>query len=220
MTVIILVGALTRRLLLVGDEPTKVIPVSTEMAAPAASEISPLVVPRSIVTGNDGMILLDVPAGEFEMGSSVSGSDIEKPVHTVYLDDFLIDQTEVTNAMYTLCVQASKCDQLDENANYSEPTNGQHPVAYVDWNNATAYCEWAGRRLPTEAEWEKAARGTDGRIYPWGDKDPSKDFLNFNSGNVSSTTPVGSYPNGASPYGAFDMAGNVWEWVADWFDDN
>jgi formylglycine-generating enzyme required for sulfatase activity len=174
-----------------------------------------------------------VPAGEFIMGSD-EYSD-EQPVHTVYLDAFYIDKTEVTNAKYQQCVEAGNC-RAPTTCDWGEPTYGDaskadHPVVCVNWNDAQAYCAWAGARLPTEAEWEKAARGTDGRMYPWGNTfDGSR--VNFCDRNCESnwkdtgaddgyaqTAPVGSYPQGASPYGALDMAGNVWEWVADWHDD-
>jgi formylglycine-generating enzyme required for sulfatase activity/tRNA A-37 threonylcarbamoyl transferase component Bud32 len=161
----------------------------------------------TFVTQRDGMVLVYVPEGEFEMGSN-DGEDNEKPVHTVWLDAFWIDQTEVTNAMYAKCVAVGNCK---DKARYPEKSN--HPVVDVDWFNAEAYCQWAGRRLPSEAEWEKAARGTDGRTYPWGEG------IDCNKANYGSckmgTSEVGSYPDGASPYGALDMAGNVCEWVAD-----
>lgn len=169
------------------------------------------------VSKTDGMAQVYVPAGVFTMGSD-SGDSNEKPVHAVVLDAFWIDKFEVTNAMYAFCVKAGKCPLPQSpksstlTAYFSNPQYDNYPMIYVTWGNANAYCDWAGRRLPTEAEWEKAARGTDGRIYPWGNKFPDKTLLNFNK-EVGDTTEVGKYPDGASPYGALDMAGNVWEWV-------
>jgi formylglycine-generating enzyme required for sulfatase activity len=159
-----------------------------------------------------------VPAGEFVMGSTdadgMARSD-EKPQHKVYLDAFLIDRTEVTNAMYAKCVDAANCHGSLPTLS-AEPEN--YPVTGVAWSDAQAYCAWAGGRLPTEAEWEKAARGTDGRIYPWGNEPADAQRGNYNR-MMGGTTPVGAYPQGASPYGALDMTGNVWEWVADWYGD-
>jgi formylglycine-generating enzyme required for sulfatase activity len=172
----------------------------------------------STMIGKDGMTLLYVPAGEFTMGSD-NGRANEKPVHKVTLDAFWIDQTEVTNKMYALCVEAEVCWQPINESSYSHTSyygNGDYdnfPVVYVDWNMAKAYCEWAERRLPTEAEWEKAARGDNARIYPWGNEAPNDSLLNYNS-TVGDTTEVGKYPTGASPYGALDMLGNVDEWVS------
>jgi len=138
----------------------------------------------------------------------------ERPLHTIYLDGFWIDQTEVTNAMYQNCISAEVCTPPAQSKFYSNPEYVNHPIIGISWDQANAYCGWADRRLPTEAEWEKAARGIDGRIYPWGNANPTNELLNFNH-LIDETTPVGSYPNGASPYGALDMAGNVWEWVQD-----
>jgi len=174
------------------------------------------------VSPKDGMVLVYVPAGEFLMGSE-KGHDAEKPQHTVFLDAYWIDQTEVTYAMYAKCVADGAC----------EPSYGTEPkarsnyyvvVTNVDWNQANTYCQWAGGRLPTEAEWEKAARGTDGRTYPWGEGiDCNKaNYYGKNGDNdycIGDTTTVGRYPQGASVYGALDMAGNVLEWVADWFSE-
>ncbi len=149
-----------------------------------------------------------VPAGEFIMGSD-EGESNEQPVHTVYLDAFYIDKTEVTNAQYRKCVEAGACDAPSGTISY-------HPVVYVSWNDADAYCEWAGKRLPIEAEWEKACRGMDGRTYPWGE---GIDCDHAQYGECGGgTVPVESKSKGVSPYGALDMAGNVWEWVADWYD--
>jgi len=180
----------------------------------------------------DGMVMVYVPAGEFLMGSSNADGEAgahEKPQHRVYLDGYWIDQTEVTNAQYRKCVEAGACQEPGcwNNSDVNAP---DQPVVCVSWDDAQVYAAWAGGRLPTEAEWEKAARGTDGRIYPWGDEfDGTR--LNYCDRNCESawkdtsaddgyalTAPVGSYPAGASPYGALDMAGNVWERVADRYD--
>ena len=164
-----------------------------------------------------GVEMVLVPESEFMMGSD-SGIDSEKPVHRVYLDAYYIDKFEVTNALYKACVDAEICDGPTNVSRYNNSQYAQHPVVYVDWEMAKTYCEWRGARLPTEAEWEKAARGADGRTYPWGDEIDDT-FANYNK-NVGDTTPVGTYPKGVSPYGVYDMAGNVWEWVMDWYDGN
>jgi serine/threonine-protein kinase len=189
--------------------------------------------------GADGATLVYVPEGEFTMGSD--GNLDEQPVHKINLNAFWIDQNEVTNTLFSAFVDATGYQTDAENLGWSyawddlnwsktieadwQHPNGadsnilgkeEHPVVQVSWNDAAAYCQWAGRRLPTEAEWEKAARGTDQRDYPWGNKTPNADLLNFLN-NIGDTTEVGRYPNGVSPYGAYDMAGNVWEWVNDWY---
>lgn len=171
----------------------------------------------------DGAPMVFVPAGEFTMGSDLMPN--EKPIHTVALDAFRIDTFETTNALYQKCVAAQECRRpLDGNSGgdpgdyYGNPAFDQFPVNLVAWDDAGQYCRWAGKRLPTEAEWEKAARGTDARIFPWGNTfDPDRANSALNYGLV--TTAVGSHPSGASPYGAQDMAGNVWEWAADWYDE-
>lgn len=158
-----------------------------------------------------------VPAGEFDMGSPIEdprADDDEVPLHRVYLDAFWIDRTEVTNSMYNLCIEAGACAPPARSVFHSNPEYANHPIVGVSWDQATAYCGWAGRRLPSEAEWEKAARGLDGRMYPWGDSSPTDELANFNK-LVNEPSPVGSYPKGASPYGALDMAGNAWEWTQD-----
>ena len=164
---------------------------------------------------------VDVPAGEFMMGSDPAvdpdASDDEMPQHAVYVDAFRISKYEVTNAQYAQCVRATVCDEPGDLRYYLDPAYADHPVVYVSWFDAQTFCEWIGGRLPTEAEWEKAARGTDGRIYPWGNEFAESKCNTFESG-IGDTTEVGSYSDGASPYGAMDMAGNVWEWVADWYD--
>jgi formylglycine-generating enzyme required for sulfatase activity len=185
---------------------------------------------------------ITIPAGEFLMGSDKKkdgrARDDETPQHKLYLPEYRIARVPVTVAQFAAFVQATGYRTTAEErgsavvytgsewkdvkgANWSHPRGPQsdvrqkqdHPVTCVSWRDAQAFCQWAGVRLPTEAEWEKAARGTDGRIFPWGDDAPTKDHCNF-AMNVKDTTPVGKYPRGASPYGVLDMAGNVWEWTS------
>jgi serine/threonine-protein kinase len=209
------------------------LPTITNTLSPTQTSISgtPTLGIGSTMIGKDNMVLLYVPAGEFLMGSNdkplandQSPSYYDNyPQHSVTLDAFWIDQTEVTNKQYVQCVAEKACIlPLDlkspmRSSYYGDPQFENYPVIYVEWGMAKTYCEWAGRRLPTEAEWEKAARGMDGRIYPWGNDSPNDNLLNYNSAERD-TTEVGTYPNGKSPYGALDMAGNVWEWVNDWYD--
>jgi len=167
-------------------------------------------------SGNE-IIMRLVPPGEFIMGSYQGDYD-EKPALTVSQDAFYMDKYEVTNALYRNCVEANVCKEPQETSQYNDEQKANHPVVYVDWNMATAYCEWRGARLPTEAEWEKAARGDDRRTYPWGE-DISCKNANF-SDCVKGTAAVGSYASGQSPYGIFDMSGNVWEWVNDWYNSS
>jgi formylglycine-generating enzyme required for sulfatase activity len=170
----------------------------------------------------DGVTLVFIPAGEFLMGSSESdpnADEDEKPQHKVYLDGFWMDRTEITNEGYRQCAEAGKCTEPAHSRRYGLTEYANHPILGVSWHQAVEYCTWAGRRLPSEAEWEKAARGTDGRLYPWGNDPPDSSRLNFNH-FVDDTTEVGSYPAGASPYGVLDMAGNVWEWVADGYTED
>ena len=160
------------------------------------------------------------------MGTTRGDLD-ERPVHSVYLDGYYIDKFEVTNALYEPCVRAGVCkapikaDSFTRSSYYGNPAYDNYPVIYVDWNMANAFCEWRGASLPTEAQWEKAARGTDERVYPW-DKglDCQKSNFTFNSRVcIGGTSKVDNYESGKSPYGVYDMAGNVWEWVADWYSE-
>jgi len=163
--------------------------------------------------GSGGGGSATVPAGPFMMGCNASvDSDChedEKPYHQVTLPAFTIDLHEVTGSEYAACSAAGVCPAAD-----TSQSNG--PVVLTTWSAASAFCTWKGKRLPTEAEWEKAARGTDGRIYPWGNSAP--DCTRAQTASCGGTPgPVGAHPAGASPYGVLDMAGNVWEWVADWY---
>ena len=210
------------------------------------------------VRPTDGALMTFVPGGQFQMGSDSSEVDsalqqcreyhdechpefysIQQPAHMVTLDSIWIDQYEVTNEQFRQCVSAGSCEPPDEalmphHLYYSDSVYGDYPVVLVDWHQASNYCEWVGARLPTEAEWEYAARGPEQLTYPWGnefdgeclnyaDANCTFDFIEwaddaYNDG-YPHIAPIGSYPDGASWCGALDMAGNVWEWTGDWFGD-
>lgn len=227
-------------LVITGCDRTAEPPTGSEDELAGAEAVSPC---------PSGMV--EIPSGSFLMGSEEGDAD-EKPVHQVTVDAFCIDRTEVTVAMYAECVRSSECSPawttadwpgIDEAAknidsqfcNGERPELEDHALNCVDWHQADAYCRAAGKRLPTEEEWEYAARGTDGRKYPWGNGAPSANLLNgcgdefvalgarlgMTWGSMydgddgwESTAPVGSYPAGASPFGVLDMAGNVWEWTS------
>ena len=156
-----------------------------------------------------------VPAGEFTMGSD-DGADWERPARRVYLSAFYIDKYEVTTNHYRLLLWATGRAAPIISMRWENFGGPAQPMVGVSWHDADAYCRWVSKRLPTEAEWEKAARGTDGRRYPWGDLwDASR--LNSGESKLGRTVAVGSYPGDVSPWGVHDMAGNVREWVADWF---
>ena len=168
------------------------------------------------VRATDGMAMVLIPAGEFVMGSDESPFPAERPAHTVTLDTYFMDRTEVSNAQYRECLEAVVC---------SEPTAWQDAVwsndeqpALVTWSQAQTYCQWVGGVLPSEAQWEKAARGTDGHQWPWGDEfEAGRANLGGDMDGFGFTSPVGAFASGASPYGLLDMAGNAAEWVADWY---
>jgi len=167
----------------------------------------------------DGMEQVYVPEGEFIMGDNGDPKSREYPEHLIYLDAFWMDKVEVTNAMYEECVTSGECYPPVPRLNpyYGRWAYRDLPVVYVNWYAAELYCGWAGRRLPTEAEWEKAARGTDARYYTWGNLRATPRLANFSETLILEPLPVYRYPLGASPYGALNMGGNVREWVADWF---
>jgi formylglycine-generating enzyme required for sulfatase activity len=173
--------------------------------------------------------MVRVPAGEFLMGSN-EGPEDERPQHKVEVGEFSIDRTPVTNAQFAVFLNSSRVNgpngegwyDTDDNDARIHRRNGKwvadshyenHPAVEVSWFGAAAYCQWAGKRLPTEAEWEKAARGMDGRKYPWGNEAPDRSRAQFGAG-YNQTVPVGSFPKGVSTYGLLDMAGNTWEWVS------
>jgi formylglycine-generating enzyme required for sulfatase activity len=210
---------------------------STE-STPVTPTICPTQEPvpeTTTVSKKDGSVMVQVPAGDFYMGSrdsdDANADGDEKPMHVVHLDDFWIDQYEVTNEQFALFLNEEGNQEEDEvnwvnvedegsnivlERGQYRPRSGyeDHPVTYVSWYGAQSYCRWAGKRLPTEAEWEKAARGTDGRIYPWGN-DYNASKINGKDSGLGGTAAVGSFSSGASPYHAEDMAGNVCEWVTD-----
>jgi serine/threonine-protein kinase len=205
---------------------TNIPPTETIEAVTSAPSETPAPVETSIpdeIKDNRNVTMRLVPAGEFTMGSDDTGDVGSRPAHTVYVDAFYIDKFEVTNEMYDACVYAVECRKparlgtATRDTYFGNPVYNNYPVIYVDWKMAKAYCEWRGARLPTEAEWEKAARGTDLRLYPWGDDKPDCNFGNI-SGCVGDTTPVDQHEKGQSIYGIYGLAGNVWEWTSSLFD--
>jgi formylglycine-generating enzyme required for sulfatase activity len=242
---------------------TPIPPTATNTTTPESTPIPTISLVSSKQSSKDGMTLVYVPEGEFMMGDISSGDD-RFPPHTFLLDAFWIDQTEVTSSMFLMFVDqtgyitdAEKSGssyltlsaQDVDGADFRHPQGPEsslegldhHPVVHVSWNDAAAYCVWAGRRLPTEAEWEKAARGTEGQAFPWGNEignfgadigeRVNYNFVGFvermggdDHGYIDDgfifTAPVGSFPKVSSPFGALDMSGNVSEWVADWFEEN
>ena len=200
-----------------------------QIAVPPTPEIPTL--PRTIICPKDGKEMILIPAGEFVMGSE--DLDNAKPPHRVYLDAFYIDRYPVTNAEYKKFVDATNRDVPFRNAGWAKPYEwdrkkrtypdgkADHPVVLVSWNDAVAYAQWVDGRLLTEAEWEKAASWDDAkkekRVYPWGNEF-NANRCNTSESGIGDTTPVGKYsPQGDSPYGVGDIAGNVWEWCADWY---
>ena len=171
--------------------------------------------------GDEPNEMVLIPAGKFIMGTNERMPD-EGPQHTVYLDAFYIDKYEVTNLQYKKFIDATKHRSPKNFTNRTFPEGkADPPVTYVNWYDATDYCSWAGKRLPTDQEWEKAARGTEGRVYPWGDtfdirkaNMPQRWITLKQEGD---TTPVGAFEGGVSVYGLYDMSGNVWEWTSSWY---
>jgi formylglycine-generating enzyme len=217
-------------------------PSPTDTATPT---LTPMPIPTANPTPKadtwirpaDEMIMVHVPAGRFEMG--ISDDELgyvmrlcgdcqresfggEQPMHSVSLDGFWIDRTEVTNVQYQRCVETKACEPpLDNKSStrdpyYSNNTYDKFPVVNISWQQAEDYCKWAGGRLPTDAEWEYAARGQQHLMFPWGNILPNSKLANYN-GNVGDTVEVGSYLDGVSWCGALDMAGNAWEWTSDWY---
>ena len=211
------------------QEPTEsAAPTEAPSVTPELTEATATMLPfsQAEITDSKGAAMVLVPTGNFSMGDNKGDAD-ERPGHGVYLNAYYIDKFEVTNALYKDCVNEGACtqpiksDSLTVSNYYGNSQFDDYPVVYVDWNMAKAYCTWRGARLPTEAQWEKAARGTDARTYPWG-KEFDCQKANYNDGHngcVGGPSRTGSYENGKSFYGAYDMAGNVWEWVADWYSE-
>lgn len=207
---------------------------SDEVAATEESGTSETETGMSTETGEaPDPNLVEIPGGTFDMGCVEADGNCDpenQPAHAVTLSPYAIEATEVTVAAYTECVEAGGCTEPTSGApcSYGVSLAAQHPINCVTWQQAVDYCTWKGRRLPTEAEWEFAARSDSGRVYPWGSADATCEFAHMFQMmseqstfgcDTNDTAPVGSYPTGASAFGLFDMAGNVEEWTADWFSE-
>ncbi len=200
-------------------------PTAEPAAAPTEKPASNAELGDERTASADGMIQVFIPTGTFYMGGLDEDAKAnEKPARRVTVSSFWMDKVEVTNGMYNLCVEAGVCaiprdlGSATRTKYFIDPEFADYPVIFVSWEDAKTYCEWGGRRLPTEAEWEYAARGTNTFSYPWGDESPTDQLANFNY-LVRDTSRVGSYPTGASSFGILDMSGNVWEWVSDFYDE-
>ncbi len=198
------------------------VPLTETLAATSAPTDTPIPTETSVpaeIKDARNVSMVYIPAGEFTLGSDDSGDIGSRPVQKISLDAFYIDKYEVTNEFYDACVYAVECRKprqlgtATHDTYYANPVYKDYPVIYVDWKMAKAYCEWRGARLPTEAEWEKAARGSDARLYPWGNDKPDCSFANM-SGCVGDTTPVNQHELGQSIYGVYGLAGNVMEWTS------
>lgn len=197
----------------------------TETGAPASCDDTPTVCgDEETCVANDCVLvpagMVPVPGGPFQMGCNAVAEDEcnedELPYHEVMLDSFAIGQTEVSQGQYQECVDAGQCSAPGTGSTCRQGSRGSDlPVVCVSWFSARDYCDFIGGRLPTEAEWEKAARGENGAAFPWGEADPDCDLAAYNE--CTGTEPVTSNPGGASPYGALNMAGNVFEWTSDWY---
>ena len=205
--------------------PTPVVVVVTATSLPPTEGVieppTPTLVPVNLsgpqsgdkIRWIDGSNLIYIPPGEFVMGNG----GFDAPVRNVTLDGFWIYQTKVTNRMFAQCVAVGSCTAPTEELGgpvFSNPEYANHPVVGVTWDQAQAYCGWANGQLPTEAQWEKAARGLSGNLYPWGNDEPACDFLNFGY-CLGRTTEVDAFAESGSPFGLYDMAGNLFEWVND-----
>ena len=177
--------------------------------------------PPTEIIGKDGVPMVLVPGGEFTMGSD-KGDEDEGPIHRAFLDSYYLDKFEVTNGRFAKFVEAIQSEPPWGFADKETPLlHAERPVRWVNWMDAMGYCLWAGKRLPTEAEWEKAARGTDGRTYPWGNDPPTPSHAVFGlkEGGADTVSPIGNRDKGKSPYGVHELAGNLYEWVTDWYDE-
>jgi formylglycine-generating enzyme required for sulfatase activity len=223
--VVIAIGVLFKDQILIGKETLKRLEEMPEDVRKIAKKIGVKKVRENDIglwEANYGnrIIMVYIPSGEFTMGSN-TGLPNEKPEHKVYLDGYWIGKYEVTMRQYKAFILDQGYAALHYNVSKYSPSD-HHPVIRVSWEDANAYCNWLSKKkglnfkLPTEAQWEKAARGADGRKYPWGNNEPDETLANFMK-EVGKTSPVGSYPQGASPYGLLDVAGNVWEWCNDWY---
>jgi len=213
--------------------PTEFVPTLTEIpqtatpeptwtAIPPSNTPEPTTTSQPTVLPNEiedlkGVPMVLVPAGEFVMGAD-DDQAAAMPAHTVYLDAYYIDVYEVSQNRYRECLEAGVCD-TENGKHLNTPVWDEHPMMDINWYDAQEYCEWRGGSLPTEAQWEKAARGTDQRRYPWGNEPVTCELARYGECGWM-TAPVGSHPAGVSPYGVHDMAGNAWEFVYDWYDQD